>query len=111
MQALFAAAAAELGAIDVLVNNAGLGGSAELHEMTDEQWNVVLDVTLNGTFRCTRAALNHMYANGHGCDRQQRVGDRLARAGRAGALRRREGRRDGAHALRRDRGRRRTACG
>ena len=34
--------------------------------MTDEQWNVVLDVTLNGTFRCTRAALNHMYANGHG---------------------------------------------
>ena len=66
VQALFAAASAELGAIDVLVNNAGLGGSAELHEMTDEQWNVVLDVTLNGTFRCTRAALNHMYANGHG---------------------------------------------
>jgi 3-oxoacyl-[acyl-carrier protein] reductase len=55
-----------LGAIDVLVNNAGLGGSAELHEMTDEQWNVVLDVTLNGTFRCMRAALNHMYANGRG---------------------------------------------
>ena len=43
--------------IDVLVNNAGLGGTAELHEMTDEQWYVVLDVTLNGTFRCTRAAL------------------------------------------------------
>ena len=66
VQALFAVAASELGAIDVLVNNAGLGGSAELHEMTDEQWNVVLDVTLNGTFRCMRAALNHMYANGHG---------------------------------------------
>jgi 3-oxoacyl-[acyl-carrier protein] reductase len=66
VQALFAAASAELGAIDVLVNNAGLGGSAELHEMTDEQWNVVLDVTLNGTMRCTRAALNHMYANGRG---------------------------------------------
>jgi 3-oxoacyl-[acyl-carrier protein] reductase len=66
VQALFAAASAELGAIDVLVNNAGLGGSAELHEMTDEQWSVVLDVTLNGTFRCTRAALKHMYANGRG---------------------------------------------
>jgi 3-oxoacyl-[acyl-carrier protein] reductase len=66
VQALFAAATAELGSIDVLVNNAGLGGTAELHEMTDEQWNVVLDVTLNGTFRCTRAALNHMYANGRG---------------------------------------------
>ncbi len=66
VQALFAAATAELGAIEVLVNNAGLGGSAELHEMTDEQWNVVLDVTLTGTMRCTRAALNHMYANGRG---------------------------------------------
>src|SRR5207302_6409887 len=28
--------------------------------MTDVQWNAVLDVTLNGTFRCTRAALRHM---------------------------------------------------
>jgi 3-oxoacyl-[acyl-carrier protein] reductase len=34
--------------------------------MTDDQWSIVLDVTLNGTFRCTRAALNHMYARGHG---------------------------------------------
>jgi 3-oxoacyl-[acyl-carrier protein] reductase len=63
---LFVAATAELGAIDVLVNNAGLGGTAELHEMTDDQWGRVLDVTLNGTFRCTRAALNHMYPNGSG---------------------------------------------
>lgn len=66
VQALVAAAAAELGGIDVLVNNAGLGGTAELHEMTDEQWSVVLDVTLNGTFRCTRAALRHMYERGSG---------------------------------------------
>ncbi len=66
VQALFAAAAAELGGIDVLINNAGLGGTAELHEMTDDQWSVVLDVTLNGTFRCMRAALNHMYARGSG---------------------------------------------
>jgi 3-oxoacyl-[acyl-carrier protein] reductase len=66
VQALFEGAAAELGAIDVLVNNAGLGGTAPLHEMSDEQWSVVLDVTLNGTFRCTRAALNHMYERGRG---------------------------------------------
>jgi 3-oxoacyl-[acyl-carrier protein] reductase len=51
---------AELGRIDVMVNNAGLGGTAELVEMTDEQWYAVLDVTLTGTFRCTRAALRHM---------------------------------------------------
>ncbi len=57
---LYATAAGELGRIDVAVNNAGLGGTAPLVEMTDEQWHAVLDVTLNGTFRCTRAALQHM---------------------------------------------------
>ena len=66
VQALIAGAAEELGGIDVLINNAGLGGTAELHEMTDEQWNIVLDVTLNGTFRVTRAALRLMYEQGSG---------------------------------------------
>jgi 3-oxoacyl-[acyl-carrier protein] reductase len=51
---------AEAGDLDVVVNNAGLGGTALLTEMTDEQWAVVLDVTLTGTFRCTRAALQTM---------------------------------------------------
>jgi len=60
VQRLVREAAKELGGIDVLVNNAGLGGSAEIHTMTDDQWNIVLDVTLTGTFRMTRAALNHM---------------------------------------------------
>jgi len=66
VQRLFAAAAEGLGHLDVVVNNAGLGGTAELTEMTDDQWGVVLDVTLNGTFRCTRAALRHMYPRGAG---------------------------------------------
>jgi 3-oxoacyl-[acyl-carrier protein] reductase len=57
---------AEFGHIDVLVNNAGLGGDTPLTEMTDEQWFRVLDVTLNGTFRCTRAALRHMQPRGSG---------------------------------------------
>jgi 3-oxoacyl-[acyl-carrier protein] reductase len=35
-------------------------------EMTDEQWHSVLDVTLTGTFRCTRAALAHMVPRGRG---------------------------------------------
>ncbi|MFI5393925.1 MAG: SDR family oxidoreductase [Candidatus Binatia bacterium] len=60
VHALFDAAIAELGHIDVLINNAGLGGFAPLVDMTDEQWNAVLDITLNGTFRMTRAALRHM---------------------------------------------------
>jgi 3-oxoacyl-[acyl-carrier protein] reductase len=66
VQALIEAAAAHFGRIDVLVNNAGLGGTAPVPEMTDEQWTGVLDVTLTGTFRCTRAALRQMVAQGHG---------------------------------------------
>ena len=66
VQALINGAAEHLGGIDVLINNAGMGGTAELHEMTDSQWSIVLDVTLNGTFRCMRAGLNHMYPRGKG---------------------------------------------
>ena len=66
VQALFAAAERELGGADVVVNNAGLGGTADLVDMTDEQWSTVLDVTLNGTFRCTRAALRHLRDGGGG---------------------------------------------
>ncbi|MEU7483992.1 SDR family oxidoreductase [Streptomyces sp. NPDC042319] len=54
------------GRLDIVVNNAGLGGTADLVDMADEQWDRVLDVTLNGTFRCTRAALRRMKAAGLG---------------------------------------------
>jgi len=60
VQQMIDTAVGEFGHLDVLINNAGLGGSAPLVEMTDEQWHAVLDVTLNGTFRCTRAGLRHM---------------------------------------------------
>ncbi|WP_328882301.1 SDR family oxidoreductase [Streptomyces sp. NBC_00299] len=60
VQGLFETAVAEHGRLDVVVNNAGLGGTSPLVDMTDEQWSKVLDVTLNGTFRCTRAALRRM---------------------------------------------------
>lgn len=63
---LIDAAAAELGRIDVLVNNAGLGGYAKLVDMSDDQWQAVVDVTLGGTFRMTRAALRQMKAQGTG---------------------------------------------
>ena len=66
VQALYDAAVAEHGRFDVAVNNAGLGGQVDVVDMTDEQWDLVLDVTLTGTFRCTRAALRHMYARGGG---------------------------------------------
>ena len=66
VQGLFDAAVAKLGHVDVMINNAGLGGTANLVDMTDEQWLVVLDVTLNGTMRTTRAALRHMIPRGTG---------------------------------------------
>lgn len=66
VQRMFDTAIGELGRLDVLVNNAGLGGTANLVDMTDGQWSSVLDVTLNGTFRCTRAGLRHMMPRGAG---------------------------------------------
>jgi len=66
VQHLFQTVVDAFGHLDVLVNNAGLGGTATVAEMTDEQWLGVLDVTLNGTFRCTRAALRHMMPRGRG---------------------------------------------
>jgi 3-oxoacyl-[acyl-carrier protein] reductase len=60
VQRLVDSSIAAMGHIDVFMNNAGLGGTANVVDMTDQQWNTVLDVTLNGTFRCVRAALKHM---------------------------------------------------
>jgi 3-oxoacyl-[acyl-carrier protein] reductase len=66
VQALVSGTAEHFGRLDVLVNNAGLGGTASLLEMTDEQWARVLDVTLTGTMRCTRAALRLLVEQGGG---------------------------------------------
>jgi 3-oxoacyl-[acyl-carrier protein] reductase len=66
VDSMFEVAIEATGGLDVVVNNAGLGGTAHLVDMTDDQWSRVLDVTLNGTFRCTRAALQHMLPRGLG---------------------------------------------
>jgi 3-oxoacyl-[acyl-carrier protein] reductase len=66
VQALRDASLAALGKVDVLINNAGLGGEADIVDMTDEQWARVFDVTLTSLFRMTRAFLPSMYANRSG---------------------------------------------
>lgn len=66
VQALRDASLAALGKVDVLINNAGLGGEADIVDMTDEQWARVFDVTLTSLFRMTRAFLPSMYANKSG---------------------------------------------
>jgi 3-oxoacyl-[acyl-carrier protein] reductase len=60
VDALRDAAITKLGHVDVLINNAGLGGEVHVVDMTDDQWSRVLDVTLNSVFRMTRAFLPHM---------------------------------------------------
>ena len=66
VQALVDSAGSLMGGLDVMMNNAGLGGSTPLVDMTDEQWSAVLGVTLDGTMRCTRAALRRMIDQGTG---------------------------------------------
>ena len=66
VQGLLNAAVAAHGRIDVMVNNAGLGGDTPLVEMQDDEWDRVLDITLTGAMRCTRAAMWIMGEQGHG---------------------------------------------
>ena len=52
--------AGELGRIDILVNNAGIARDQLLLRMSDEDWEVVLNVNLKSVFLCTRAVLRPM---------------------------------------------------
>jgi 3-oxoacyl-[acyl-carrier protein] reductase len=66
VQALIDFAEAEMDGVDVLINNAGLGGSTLLVDMTDEEWSRVLDITLTGTMRMSRYMLQKMQPRGAG---------------------------------------------
>lgn len=60
VQALVNEAEEKLGGVDVLINNAGLGTQKALLDMPDDEWMKVIDVTLNGTMRMTRAMMKRM---------------------------------------------------
>lgn len=66
VQVLIAAAEEKLGGVDILINNAGLGGQKRIVDMTDDEWFKVIDVSLNSVFRMTRAILKVMQPRGHG---------------------------------------------
>ena len=66
VQALVTEAEDKLGGVDVLINNAGLGTQQKVVDMSDDEWHKVLDITLTGTFRMTRAMLPHMQKRGRG---------------------------------------------
>ena len=66
VDAMIAAVTDAHGRLDVLINNAGLGGTQTVVDMTDEEWSRVIDITLTGTMRCMRAALPVLYGQGSG---------------------------------------------
>lgn len=57
---------AEFGPVTVLVNNAGMTGFGPFLEISEEAWARMIDVNLNGPFRCTKAILPDMLAAGWG---------------------------------------------
>lgn len=56
----------ELGGVHIVVANAGIARKVALEDLDDRAWDVVLDVDLNGAWRCFRAALPHMRQAGYG---------------------------------------------
>ena len=56
MRAAFEAAAEKLGPVSILINNAGIAGSAAFHRMELAHWQSMIETNLTGTFLCTRAA-------------------------------------------------------
>lgn len=60
VRAAVEAAATELGGLDIVVNNAGIGAIGTVEDNPDEQWHRVLDVNVLGMVRTTRAALPYL---------------------------------------------------
>lgn len=52
----------QIGTIGILVNNAGISPEKAFVDLTDEDWDTVMDVNLKGTFRCTQAVIHEMIA-------------------------------------------------
>ncbi|WP_326733774.1 SDR family NAD(P)-dependent oxidoreductase [Streptomyces sp. NBC_01022] len=65
VRAAVAAAADDLGGIDILINNAGIGAAGTVEDNDDAQWHRVFDVNVLGIVRTTRAALPRLRASAH----------------------------------------------
>ena len=59
-------AAAELGRLDVLYNNAGINSAGSVVDATEDDWDLCFDVNVKGTFLCSRAAVPHLERAGGG---------------------------------------------
>ena len=65
--AMFSKIKEEFGRLDILVNNAGITRDNMLLQMTDQEWDQVLDVNLKGVFYCIREAAAMMKEQGDAC--------------------------------------------
>ena len=54
------------GRVDILINNAGILRDKAFANMTDEQWDIILDVHLKGTYKCSKAAYPYMVKQKYG---------------------------------------------
>ncbi len=66
VEAAMARAEREFGALDVLVNNAGVTRDALVHKMTDEEFDTVIGIHLRGSFLCTQVAQRYMVERRYG---------------------------------------------
>jgi len=64
--AMFAAIEREFGRLDILVNNAGMFFPAKFADLTEEQWDTILDSNLKSQFLCSQAAAPMLRRSGHG---------------------------------------------
>lgn len=55
------------GSIDILINNAGVASQRLFTDISEIEWNEIMDTNLNGVFNCTQAVLPHMINNKSGC--------------------------------------------
>lgn len=63
VDALVAFAVEKFGSLDIMVNNAGIGTTSPIDEMTDEIWDKVISINLSGVFYGVRSAAKHMKTN------------------------------------------------
>ncbi|MBM3560982.1 MAG: acetoacetyl-CoA reductase, partial [Alphaproteobacteria bacterium] len=60
VQAALARIEAEIGPVEILVNNAGITRDRTMHRMTHDDWQAVIDINLGGCFNCSRATIEGM---------------------------------------------------
>lgn len=66
VEATFQQIYAQFGKVDILVNNAGITRDSMFHKMTDDQWDLVIDVNLKGIYNCCKAVVNSMREQKYG---------------------------------------------